>query len=53
MSMERRGVGRLFADGAELAARLERDGVEGVEPELELVELGLRDDETGLLLQDV
>ena len=52
-SMERRGIGRLFADGPDLAARLERDGAEGVQPELELVELGLRDSETGLLLQDV
>ena len=51
--LERRGVHALFAEGAELAARLQTLGPTGVKPELELVEQGARDPGTGLLLQDV
>ena len=52
-SLERRGVHALFAEGPELAARLQTLGPTGVKPELELVEQGARDPGTGLLLQDV
>lgn len=56
--MERNGVGRLFADGAELAQRLEEARREGdlsvgVQPVLELVSPESRDAETGLPLQDI
>ena len=52
-AMERRGVGRLFADGNELADRLTTEGAAAIVPQLELVHLGARDEGTGLLLQDV
>jgi len=54
-SMERRGVNLLFADGTELADRLERASWDlgGVEPELECIEQGARDPTTGLFLQDI
>lgn len=51
--MERRGVGRLFASGAELANRLTTHGTAAVQPELQLIEPGARDETTGALLQDV
>jgi hypothetical protein len=51
--MEKRGVGRLFADGTDLAQRVGSLGPDGVEPELELIEVGAKDPTTGLLLQDV
>ncbi len=51
--MEKRGVGRLFADGNDLAQRVGSLGTDGVKPELELIEVGVRDETTGLLLQDV
>ena len=52
--MEKRGVGRLFADGTDLAHRVETSlGLAGVKPELELIEVGAKDPTTGLLLQDV
>ena len=50
---ERRGVGRLFTSGSELAKRLTDRGTDAVEPVLEMVEPGARDPATGLLLQDV
>jgi hypothetical protein len=52
-TMERRGVGRLFASGAQLATRLTSQGTGAVQPELQLIEPGARDEATGLLLQDV
>jgi len=58
-TMEKRGVGRLFADGAELAERLssalrERGTVhDAIRPSLELVTPDARDEVTGLRLQDV
>ncbi|MEZ4503114.1 MAG: DUF4338 domain-containing protein [Dehalococcoidia bacterium] len=52
-TMERRGIGQLFTSGAELAARLTAEGVAAVQPELQLIEQGTRDEATGLLLQDV
>jgi hypothetical protein len=51
--MERRGIGRLFTSGSELANRLAQRGTEAVEPELEVIELGARDPATGVLLQDI
>lgn len=51
--LERRGVRSLFADGPELVARLRSHGPLGIKPELELVEHGVRDSSTGLLLQDI
>ena len=51
--MERRGVDRLFASGAELATRLTARGRAAVQPELQLIEPGARDETTGALLQDV
>jgi hypothetical protein len=51
--MERRGVGRLFASGAELANRLTVHGTAALQPELQLIEPGARDETTGALLQDV
>jgi hypothetical protein len=50
---ERRGVDRLFADGTELAARVAEGGAAAIQPELELVERGVRDPGSGLLLQDI
>ena len=51
--LEQRGVHRLFADGPALAERIRTLGLAGMQPELELIEHGLRDSSTGLLLQDV
>lgn len=51
--MERRGVDRLFTSGAELATRLTAQGTGAVQPELQLIEPGARDETTGALLQDV
>jgi hypothetical protein len=54
--MERRGIGRLLADGRELAERLRRaneGGEEAVRPRLELVEGDARDPVTGLRLIDI
>lgn len=50
---ERRGVGQLFASGAELAERLSADGATAVQPELQVIEPGARDERTGILLQDI
>lgn len=52
-TMERRGVARLFASGSQLAKRLTSQGADAVQPELQLIEPGARDETTGLLLQDV
>lgn len=55
-SVERRGIGLLFADGKDLADRLEqsaRGGPAAVVPELEVIEPGARDPATGLLLQEI
>jgi hypothetical protein len=52
-TMERRGIGRLFTSGIELAARLTGYGTTAIEPELQLIEPGMRDDTTGALLQDI
>lgn len=58
-TMEKRGVGCLFADGAELAERLsralrERNTVsDAIRPSLELVTPDARDEATGLRLQEV
>ena len=56
--MERSGVGALFADGPELAERIERarhtgDLTAAILPVLEDVSADARDAETGLRLQDV
>jgi Domain of unknown function (DUF4338) len=51
--MERRGIGSLFTSGAGLASRLTAQGTAAVQPELQLIEPGARDETTGLLLQDV
>jgi len=51
--MERRGVDRLFTSGAELATRLTAQGTAALQPELQLIEPGARDETTGALLQDV
>jgi hypothetical protein len=51
--MERRGVDRLFASGTELASRLTALGTSAIQPELQLIEPGARDETTGALLQDV
>jgi hypothetical protein len=51
--LEQKGVRSLFADGAELRDRLGRDGPAAIEPELELIEPGVRDGDTDLPLQDV
>ncbi len=54
-SVERRGIGTLFADGADLANRLARcrGGDQPVVPQLQLIRPGDRDTTTGILLQDV
>src|SRR6266571_4300163 len=49
-TMERRGVNRLFTSGAELATRLTAQGTSGVQPELQVIEPGARDETTGVLL---
>jgi len=53
LNMERRGIDRVLADGAELADRLRARGVEAIQPELELIEPGAKDSVTGLALQDI
>ena len=50
---ERRGVERLFTSGAELATRLTEHGPAGIQPVLQVIEPGTRDETTGMLLQDV
>ena len=50
---ERRGVERLFTSGAELATRLTEQGPAGIQPVLQVIEPGTRDETTGILLQDV
>ena len=52
-TMERRGVDRLFTSGVELATRLTASGTAAVQPELQLIVPGRRDDATGVLLQDI
>ena len=52
-STERRGVERLFASGAELATRLTEQGLAGIQPVLQVIEPGTRDETTGILLQEV
>lgn len=58
-TMERRGISTLFADGRELADRLDAaiylDGTiaDAIKPSLELVTPDSRDETTGLRLQDV
>ena len=56
--MEERGIAAVFADGPDLAARLEqakRDGntAQAIRPVLELVDVDARDAPTGLRLQDI
>lgn len=50
--MERRAIGALFADGAELAARLQQNET-SIVPQLELIKPDDRDPTTGILLQDI
>lgn len=50
---ERRGVERLFTSGDELATRLTAQGTAGVQPVLQVIEPGTRDETTGIWLQDV
>lgn len=50
---ERRGVERLFTSGAELATRLTEQGPAGIQPVLQVIEPGTRDETTGIWLQDV
>ena len=52
-TMERRGIGRLFTSGSELANRLTELGTDAVQPELEVIDVGSRDATTGVLLQEV
>jgi hypothetical protein len=52
-TMERRGVDRLFTTGTELAARLAARGTVAIQPELQLIEPGMRDEATGTLLQEI
>ena len=58
-TMEERGIGRVFADGSEVAKRLstaleDRGSVaEAIRPSLELVTPDARDEETSLRLQDI
>lgn len=56
--MEARGIATVFADGPELASRLERAKRDGyasqpIRPVLELVEENARDTTTGLRLQEI
>lgn len=56
--MEKQGVGKLFADGPELADRLagigsDTDVSSAIRPVLQLVAVDERDVETGLKLQDI
>lgn len=53
LTMERRGIHRVLADGAELAERLHRHGLEAIKPQLELIEPRAKDVGTGLALQDI
>ncbi len=50
---ERRGISRLFTSGAELATRLTAQGTAAMQPMLQAIEPGDRDETTGILLQDV
>jgi hypothetical protein len=50
---EQRGVRRLFTSGAELATRLSEHGPRGIQPVLQVIEPGRRDETTGMWLQDV
>jgi hypothetical protein len=50
---EQRGVQRLFTSGAELATRLTEHGPGGIQPVLQMIEPGTRDETTGIWLQDV
>lgn len=52
-SVERRGIQRVFADGAQLAERLRTRGAAAIEPELELIEAGAKDGSSGIPLQDI
>ena len=51
--LERRGIKALLADGPDLVERIRARGREAIQPELELIEHGVRDPTTGLLLQDI
>jgi hypothetical protein len=51
--LERKGIKALFADGPQLLSRIRDLGPEAIQPELELIEPGVRDPGTGLLLQDI
>ncbi len=50
---ERRGVSRLFTSGVEAAARLTAEGPDAIQPLLQVIDPGARDETTGMLLQDV
>lgn len=52
-TVEKRGVSRLFTSGTELANRLTTEGVSAVKPELQVISPGVRDETTGMPLQDV
>lgn len=52
-TMERRGIHRVLADGADLAERLRTGGAAAIQPELELIEPRSKDAVTGLALQDI
>jgi len=52
-NMERRGIDRVFADGAELSDRLRTRRIEAIQPQLELIEPRAKDAATGLALQDI
>ena len=52
-TMERRGIHRVLADGAELAERLRTGGGAAIQPELQLIEPRAKDVVTGLALQDI
>lgn len=57
-TMERRGIGQLFADGPELATRLAAaleagQLTDAIKPTLELVTPDARDPDSGLRLQDI
>jgi hypothetical protein len=51
--LERLGIRALFADGGELDERIRAHGPAAIQPELELIEPGARDDATDLPLQDI